>query len=391
MKTIKSDVVVCGGGVSGMAAALTAARAGASVAIVEECSVVGGAVTQQFIQMWCGRPFQGVMRELRDRMRIEQSTGNDNVFRAASWLLAYNDFLQELPVSVYTREKIIHTEAADGKINAVVTDRTRFEGKVFIDATGDGDVAAMSGCAIRYGREAADEYDEPYAPAIADGKVQRCTQMYTVKRISGIESYDLTGSVPLDDEEGLVWGPTVICQDTTDEEQLARAQAEAFSMMPGAAKMWRGKGCFISGVAPRLGVRESRRVEGLYVLSYHDIADKHMFPDSICVVNYNIDPWDPEGNPMHDNRLKDTHMPDYEIPFRCMVNGRVENLIVTGRCISATHVANSSLRVMGIVTPLGQAAGNAAALAVKAGVPAREVDIDALRQMQRDGGVKVSL
>ena len=391
MGVIKADIIVCGGGTAGLPAALAAARAGASVCVVEEDTRLVGATTDQYIQMFCGRPYQGILLELKEKMRSFAPTVRDNTFRHSSALLAYQEFFRGLPVTFYTRQHIGKVHRDGAAIVAVETDTDRFEGKVFIDATGDGDVAVLSGCPFRFGREAAAEFDESFAPAASDGKIQRCTLMYTVKRLSDAESADSHGLVLLDEDEGLVWGPSVVCEDTTDPVQLAKAQEEAFAMMPAEVERWRARGFFISSVAPKIGVRESRRVEGLYMLSFHDIADERTHPDGVCVVNYNIDPWDPDGNPMHDNRLKSTHMPDYEIPYRCMVNDKVDNLIVAGRCISATHVAQSSLRVMGIVIPLGQAAGNAAYLAVRDGKLARDIDVEVLRDMQRRGGVKVSL
>ena len=390
---ITSDVVVCGGGTAGLAAALAAARQGSRVCVVEEDAAIGGAPTDMYIQLFCGKPFQGILWELKEKMKEYGVYYQESSFRHSAYLLAYQEFFRGLPVEFYTRQRIRSVRTEDGRITAVETADFRYEGKLFLDCTGDGDVAALAGCPFRYGREAASEFGEEFAPDRPDRAVQRCTLMYTVKWDPSVPHQGPPHPLsPFDGEESLIWGPTVVCEDTTSETALARAHAEALAMLPQHVQKWKERGCYITSVAPKLGVRESRRIEGLHILSFRDIKDRHTFPDSICVVNYNIDPWDPSGNPQGTPEgKKRTFMPDYEIPYRCLVNRRIDNLIVAGRCISATHVANSSLRVMGIAIPLGQAAGNAAHLAATAGCAAREVDTGALRELQRRGGIRVSL
>lgn len=394
MEVFKRDVVICGGGTAGLAAAVAAARAGASVCIVEEDAAIGGAPVDQFIQSFCGGPPQGIYAELVERMKgyADEDCRPGN-FRYASYVMAYMDMLRGYPVDICVSQEIVRTQAENGVLAAVESADCRFEGKVFIDATGDGDVAALAGCRCRYGREAAGEFGERFAPEQADGMVQRCTLMYTVHRDPKAPFVPIEkGMAPFNPDEGLCWGPTVVCADTTSRQALSAARAQAMERMPKEVEKWREKGFFVDGIAPRIGVRESRRVEGLHILSYNDVMSRRSYPDGICVVNYNIDPWDPDGNPVHSQKtLASTLVPDYEIPYRCLVNAQVDNLIVAGRCISATHVVNASLRVMGICIPVGQAAGSAAAMTAQSGQPARSIDTAQLRQLLREGGVTVSL
>lgn len=394
MNVIDSDVIVCGGGTAGLPAAVAAAREGASVCVVEEDAQIGGAAVDQYIQSFCGHPVQGIYRELVEKMdALAPENKLPNAFRASSYVMAYLDMMRDLPVKICTRQKLIKAVTENGKIVTVESDDCRYKGRVFIDATGDGHVAAMAGCPFRFGREAAEEFDEEFAPEKADGLVQRCTLMYTVRRRPDAGHSKHGNEIAyFNEDESLIWGPTVFCENPSEEGVLAAAQMEALSKMPGEYARWAEKGFYITSVAPKIGVRESRRIEGLYMLSYHDIKDEHTFEDSVCVVNYNIDPWDPTGNPVHSAKdKKRTFMPYYEIPYRCLVNGTMQNLLVAGRCVSATHVANSSLRVMGIAIPLGQAAGTAAAMAVKTSCPAADIDVDRLRRKLRDAGVCVSL
>lgn len=392
METICAQVVICGAGTAGLPAALMAARQGCSVLLIEEDLQIGGAFTDNFVQNFCGNPIQGVYREIIDKMQaFAPASRNPNCFRYTSFIMAWNALLRGLPVRILIGQRIYKTEMADHLIKAVETEDYRVEGDIFIDATGNGDVAAMAGCPFRYGREAKAEYGERFAPEKADNKVQLCTLLYTVRRMEGVESEDANWAV-LDGEEFLIWGPTVSCEDTTSRTALAQAQQQAMAMMEEHSRNWQEKGYYITGAAPRLGVRESRRILGEYVLSYGDVMARTSYPDGIAVVNYPIDPWDPDGNPLHaDESMESVQTPDYEIPYRCLVNGTVDNLLVAGRCISATHVVNSSLRVMAIAMILGQAAGNAAALAVQAGTAARDISTPRLRDMLRSQGVRVSL
>ena len=127
------------------------------------------------------------------------------------------------------------------------------------------------------------------------------------------------------------------------------------------------------------------------MLSYCDIMNEKTYPDGICVATYLIDPWDPEGNPFHDeDKKKSCETPFYEIPYRSLLPKDSENLLVCGRCLSATHVVNSSLRVMAIVAVTGQAAGIAASMCVD-GTRPKDVDVALLRKKLSESGVWVSL
>jgi hypothetical protein len=157
-------------------------------------------------------------------------------------------------------------------------------------------------------------------------------------------------------------------------------------------EMWKKKGFFLTNVAPKLGVRETYRIVGDYVLSYNDAMGKREFDDAICTVQYSIDPWEPEGNPFHDDEISKTCVtPYYGIPYRCLVTKKVPNMLVVGRCISATHVVNSSLRVMGIAIITGQASGIAAKLAIEENVATSNINTNKLRKILGEQGVYTSL
>ena len=143
--------------------------------------------------------------------------------------------------------------------------------------------------------------------------------------------------------------------------------------------------------APVLGVRESRRIKGKYTLKYSDVIERRRFEDSITIARYLIDPWEPEGNPLHSKKTAEScRVPYYEIPYRCLISDECENLLFCGRCISTTHVVNASVRVMPICYMTGQAAGTAAALTYESG-NCHKVDIKALQSDLRNQGMFVTL
>jgi len=139
----------------------------------------------------------------------------------------------------------------------------------------------------------------------------------------------------------------------------------------------------ISGLAPRIGVRETRRIGGEYVLRKEDVFESRVFDDSIALGGHPID--------LHRSGTDHT-MADiptggaYGIPYRCLLPLRTDNLLVAGRCLSSTREANGSARVMGTCMAMGQAAGTAAALAIQGGGAVRDIDVDDLREMLNQQG-----
>jgi len=393
MEVIKGDVIVCGGGTAGLPAALMAGRKGLKVIIVEDDERIGGAVSDMYIQNYCGTPVQGIYKEIKETMlKYSPKSMNENCFRHSSYILAWYDLFEGLDISIFTRQKIKKANTEGNKIISVESQDFIFQGKIFIDSTGDASLASMTSCKWTQGREAKSEYNERFAPEVKDEKVQQCTLMYSVRKYEHMTGQEPANWAIQDSEEYLIWGPTVYCSDPTDNAKLQVAQNVAMKQMPKAGKEWKEKGYYITSISPKLGVRETRRIIGNHILTYPEVMNKTKHSDSICVVNYCIDPWDPEGNPVHSSdTVESTVTPDYEIPYNCLVTKEVSNLIVAGRSISATHVVNSSLRVMGIVHIIGQAAGNAAYLSIKDNVSTSDINIDKLRTMQTEQGVKVSL
>jgi hypothetical protein len=182
----------------------------------------------------------------------------------------------------------------------------------------------------------------------------------------------------------------VVDIDPLDADDLTRAEIEARGQVmelfaffkrdvPGFAR------CRIAATATQIGIRESRRIVGLYTLTRDDVLTGRAFDDGIARSAYPIDIHNPSGSGTTTQRLPAGAA--YEIPYRCLVPATVDGLLVAGRCISTTHEALASTRLTPTVMTLGQAAGTAAALAAASRVQPRAVDPAALRARLVQAGV----
>ena len=135
---------------------------------------------------------------------------------------------------------------------------------------------------------------------------------------------------------------------------------------------------------PSIGIRESRKICGVYRLTAEDLLENTMFPDAIAMGGYPIDIHSPDGAAMKHRFLKPGSW--YSVPYRALVTEQVENLIVAGRCLSATHEACAAVRVTPIVMAMGQAAGTAAAQSAQTGQAANRLNTDTLRDTLKANG-----
>ena len=138
--------------------------------------------------------------------------------------------------------------------------------------------------------------------------------------------------------------------------------------------------------ASEIGVRESRMIDGEYLLTERDLVECRVFADSIALGNYDIDIHNPEGSGTSHYYFPDGQY--YTIPYRCLIPKSSQNLLVAGRCISVTHEAQASIRIMPIVCCLGEAAGTAASIAKRDNVNVRDVDVKKLQEeLKKHGAV----
>jgi hypothetical protein len=191
--------------------------------------------------------------------------------------------------------------------------------------------------------------------------------------------------VPNDDWAGrnagiyLHWGGTVQCRDTRNADALDEAQKECLAQMGEDLAALRSAG-FTVHLAPRMGVRESRRVVCDHVVTVTDMKSGILPDDTVAVGQYGLDAWGERFSP------EEASLPRFGIPYRSLLPRGTDGLLVAGKAIGATHLAASACRVQPIVASIGQAAGTAAADAALGGYPARGADPRALRRSLRSQG-----
>lgn len=403
------DVIVVGAGPGGIPAAVRAARNGARVALVEEDMAIGGAPLDMYVTTLFGGPKVGMVKSVEDELLAGYGLYNyESGTQPKGWRFflpsAYSQVLTRLVkaeknITLYCGTPVVGVHVkAKGNRTSVQGVRV-FRGgamqdlsaKVTIDATGTGVVAAMAGCECMYGSEAKSDYGEKYGFDKANGTVQKCTQMFISERIrkDAIFPTGFKGSAA---EDGYIganrqpedelrrratgiffhWGQSIDVRDTRDPVLLAEAQRDCLERYRSRFEELHEAG-FAVHIAPKLGVRECRRVKGEYVLTANDVTDGTMPDDTVAFARYNMDCW---GIP----EMIKVPTKQYGIPYRSLIPLSTDGLLTAGRVISGTRLAHSSYRVQRICWHIGEAAGTAAAMAAIDRTGVRDIDVNELRQ-----------
>ncbi|CAG7598547.1 hypothetical protein PAESOLCIP111_00235 [Paenibacillus solanacearum] len=416
------DVIVAGGGPSGIAAAVAAARMGAKTLLVERYGFLGGAGTAMMVNPWMsywasgGANVQlifGVLQELIDRMTAmgmyghpKQRTAFDpealkvaaeQLCQEAGVTLLYHSFLGEARMD----ESGARIEAIRFANKAGLVD---FQASMYVDATGDADLAALAGAIVEKGR-AVDSLSQPMTLNFRMAGVDM-DRLQTRQEITALyKEAKKRGEIdcPREDvlwfyanQPGVIHFNTtrVIRKDATDPWDLTAAEIEGRRQVQQLVRFLKAEvpgfeEAYLQTTAPQIGVRESRRVVGEYMLTADELLASCRFEDVIARGAYPVDIHNPDGE---GTILK--HLPPgewYDIPFRTLVPKKIQNLLIGGRPISATHEAHSAIRVQPIAMAIGQAAGTAAALCAKGGVLPRELDVRQVQKALTDQGAVLGL
>jgi hypothetical protein len=406
-QTLKTQVLIVGAGASGIPAAIGAARAGARVILLEEDTVIGGAMVDYGVDMLCGGPVTGVMKEAQDLLRARYSPTPDayfflpDSFQRVFWQLLNAEPNIQVINGARVVETLVEAERAVGVRAETGLGRSlTVRAQVVVDATGTGAVSILAGCTAMYGRDAQRDFDEPHAPPARDLDVQECTWMYISQKLGGGPEFDMMkldnvrlgvlvnglGWFHQDPQRAmrlkrgiyLHWGCRVRCTDTRDTVELGKAQAEALQLMERDHALLREAGYRVY-LAPRLGVRESNRIRGEHVIDENDLRAGVLPADTIAVGTYGIDIW----GEYQGIKIEDRVTPAYGIPYRALVPSGVDNLLLAGRCISGSHLAMSAYRVMPIAASIGQASGVAAALCAGRGTSPRALNAQDVQDVLR--------
>ncbi|MDD5483366.1 MAG: FAD-dependent oxidoreductase [Kiritimatiellae bacterium] len=431
---VKTDVAVAGGGVAGIAAAVAAARNGAKTILIEANGFLGGtatAVPMNWFGAYVPALHKGIMKEFLDR--LEKKNGIIQKFFnpvTNGWLIGFSvdrfkmlaaEMLEEagakLLLHAWIADAVVKDRALKGVIVESKSGREAVLAKIVIDATGDGDVAARAGCAYEIGRESDGQTQGmtltgPIMEGVNTRKLWNFMRAYRRKHpdeilefiddrlpffvASGFKSmlknarkkgdlhfdYDtvwINGRLGTD--KGEIDGSFVANVDGTNARDLTLAETESLKQLASLEAFARK---YIPGFEKgkildrrgwvSVGVRETRRITGDYLLTEEDVRRAKKFPDAIARNLAPIDIHAPEGQRF--TTLKKA----YDIPYRCLTPKGWENILVAGRCISVTHEALASTRYMPCCIAVGEAAGTAAALAAKSKTALRKVNVQRLKK-----------
>jgi hypothetical protein len=398
------DVVVVGAGTAGMGAAVAAARTGARTALVHDRPVLGGNASAELGVPTCGASVShpnaresGLNEEANLWRGKLNSTYSDAYAKQAEG---------EKNLTVFNNRRVNNVEMRDKTAIASVlavdtlTHKTsRIRGKLFIDCTGDGWVGYYAGAHYRLGRESRDEFGETAAPERADAiTMSGCIMGNHALGYRAVDTgapVDYTPppwAVKLPPPEAFHRNPRGFTGgqwwlehpgdvDDLEDPEFARDELIRITfaywgwIKNGWAEKERARDYALAYVPYMDARRETRRLVGDTILKQQDAEQGVMFPDRISYGGWSLDVHHPRG--IHSGKegpyYFDGRVPIYSIPYRTLYSTNIVNLMFAGRCMSVTHIALGTVRVEATLSTAGQAAGTAAALAVKYNVTPREI------------------
>jgi FAD dependent oxidoreductase len=422
------EVAVLGGGPAGIAAAVAASRAGRRTLLIERYGFLGGMGTAAGVTNFCGlhanvhgqahRVVQGIASDLLARINRLGGLNAPHLvlgkilaqaYDTAAYKIAADDLLEAHKVAI-----LFHALGAgvvmhdDRRINVVLVEtkagRRAVRADIFIDCSGDGDLAAWAGAPFELG----DEQGHMLYPSMmfrlngidperAGEAWRTIPQLMEEAEARGTHRFPRKAAIVRPQRSGIEWRVNftqlarqdggavngIEPDDLTRGEIEGRRQAvEAFAFLrtvPGF------ESSYIIDLPPQLGIRETRRIKGGYQLSGDDVLGCASFPDSI-----GVNGWPIEAHVAGDVIFKFPPIPESrgfnELPYRMLVPEGIDNLLVAGRCASMTHDGQSAARVSGACFAMGEAAGSAAALALSGNTIPREVAVERLqRGLQQEG------
>lgn len=425
MEKYDVDVLVVGGGAAGVGAAIAAARGGARTMLLESAGMFGGTWTmglQNHVTSFHDHGkivIRGIPLEIMKRLHAAGDGEDPEIkFRESfkNWWVCFDTeglkYLLDVMIAEAGVIPLLHTFATgavvkDGRICGVsVVSKSgsqTISAKVVIDCTGDADIAHYAGAETAKGR--------------ADGKMQPVTTTFFMIGADQAAVYksatDNRAEIDrLEDEArkhgelsghmrisycgtptsipGMTYHNTtrILNVDATSAEDLTRAEIEGRRQVREIVRFYRKnvpgyENARLLMTSASVGLRETRRIKGFYTLTKEDVLSGAKFEDAVVCHAYYIDIHNPDGMGLEKGSDYKAYPKDgtyYQIPYRCMVPEKVENLLVAGRCISATREALGSSRTTACCMALGQAAGTAAAIAVASSVGTSRITSDVLKK-----------
>jgi FAD dependent oxidoreductase len=392
----ETDVIVCGGGPAGIGAALSAARSGAKTTLIEVHGCLGGVWTASLLSNiidYEGKT--GIMKEITDRLDATdaQYTAKKYDAELMKWTLEQMCKEAGVEVRLHTRLTAAYKDK-NNNIDYIATEsfsgREAWKAKVFIDTTGNGELAAWAGCGFDMGEPETGRVQPMSLMTILSGLNEEALVKAGYIKGTGKEGspsgegkrklhadilkigIDASYSMPsffsirpdmvalmVNHQYGvLATDAAAISQATLEARNEVNKIIEGLRKLGG---MW--SNVRVVSTAAQIGIREGRRIHGLYTLTKEDLMKGTQFEDGVCTVNFVVDVHSlvrGEGGGYGNKGVK---MKPYQIPLRSLIAKDVNNLLMAGRCISGDFYAHASYRVTGNAVPMGEAAGKVAAKA----------------------------
>ena len=394
-RTLTTDVLVCGGGCAGSAAALAAARRGAKVLLVEKAPFAGGIITS------VGLPYFDGIANIRDNRIVVRGVALELLSKSgvcapdATHVAKHNPTIpnsfefkllldrlfqaQAANLTVLFNSFLCDAHASGGRIQSVTVANkdglVTIQPKVVIDCTGDADVAAWSGAPFEQNAEV-----QPLTLHFRIGNVKNEPNLSGPCR-AALEAAQKRGELPF------YYGPGVMFMfgknevyihgvrvpaDPTNAADLSRAEIQGRADAHAMFRAWKRDvpafaDSYFLEAYPWIGVRESRRIIGQHVLSEADLMTSRRFDDAIATGCWYLDlhPNKTTVGSANDFKPEKVQPEPYDIPYRSLIPQKIENLLVAGRCHSATRGAHASTRVTVTAMAMGEAAGLAAAMSLE--------------------------
>lgn len=414
------DIIVVGGGFSGSAAAIAAARNGCKVLLVEQSGALGGAANICLVNPFMPNSTK-IHKENSETEKLELSRGifaeiceklksmgamEGISFHEEYLKLILDDMIDVAGVDVLFHSTLCDVEIADGKLENITvitkSGKISFSAEQFIDCTGDADLAVMSGCPYHLGREQ-DNLCQPMTLCFRVANVDE-KEFFTPEcnehRQAIYKRWQAEGKTSNPRENILLFhtmidgvihfnSTRVVKRNPIDPFDISWAEREArrqmfdiFTMLKQELPAFRNAQLLSS--ATSIGARESRMIDGEHLLTEQELVACTRFDDAIAAGNYDIDIHNPEGSGTSHYYFPDGEY--YTIPYRSLLPKGISNLLVAGRCISSTHEAQASYRIMPIVCCLGQAAGVGASVAVQNNCTPKNADIKTIQKILLENG-----
>lgn len=424
------DVIVGGAGPAGICAAIAAKRGGAKVLLIEDTAILGGTNTLSLVGPLMtyhnqGNPIiGGIAAEIIERLKQVKGTlghledplgfcSTVTPIDTEALKKLYFDMIVEYDIDLLLHTKIIHTIVEEGTIQAVTIANksgvSNLYAKVFIDATGDGDLATSAGAKYHIGRDS-DQLCQPMTMPFVVGNVDLNQLKKAMQEepdnfvlsdkydfqyigISGffkeVQQAKANHDFNIQRDRVLLFENVrtnevtinmtrVLKHSALDAQALTKAEIEGRKQIEETFQFLKQyipgfEQSYIVQTPYQIGVRETRHMICDYMMTKEDVLAHRQFSDAICVSAFPMDIHSPVGAALEvDDNPKANHLA-FEIPLRCLLPKGLTNLIVTGRMIGATHEAAASLRVSPVCMALGEAAGVLGALSIQQNADIRQV------------------